>query len=148
MTLAGATALLAALVWFSPYQQAVVSKLSGLAQSLPFVTPSVASRVSPPPVQPAASRDSAPPLLSATPALPTQFPRVENPSPSPETFESGTIRTIKRGDQIVKVALEVYGFSNSTVIDWIKKNNPQLRNINRLDVGMQLALPPLPADLR
>jgi hypothetical protein len=48
----------------------------------------------------------------------------------------------------VKVALDVYGSANSTVIDWIKKNNPQLRNINRLDVGMQLALPPLPADLR
>ena len=148
MTLAGATALLAALVWFSPYQQAVLSKLSGLAQSLPFVTPSVASRVAPTPGQPAVARDSAPPLLSATPALPTQSPRLENSLPAPETLELGTIRTIKRGDQIVKVALEVYGFSNSAVIDWIKKNNPQLRNINRLDVGMQLALPPLPPDVR
>ena len=82
------------------------------------------------------------------PALPTQSPRLENPLPAPETLELGTIRTIKRGDQIVKVALEVYGFSNNAVIDWIKKNNPQLRNINRLDVGMQLALPPLPPDVR
>ncbi len=148
MTLSGATALLALLLWFSPYQQVVLSKLSGLAQSLPFVTPSVASRVAPTPGQPAVPRDSAPPLLSATPALPTQSPRLENPLPAPETLELGTIRTIKRGDQIVKVALEVYGFSNSAVIDWIKKNNPQLRNINRLDVGMQLALPPLPPDVR
>jgi phage tail protein X len=59
-----------------------------------------------------------------------------------------TVRTVKRGDQIVKVALEVYGSSNSAVLDWIKKNNPQLRNVNRLEVGMQLALPPLPADVR
>jgi general secretion pathway protein A len=148
MTLAGATALLAALVWFSPYQQAVLSKLSGLAQSLPFVTPSVASRVSSTPGQPAVARDSVVPLLSATPALPTQSPRLESSLPSPETSELGTTRTVKRGDQIVKVALEVYGFSNSAVTDWIKKNNPQLRNINRLDVGMQLVLPPLPADVR
>ena len=148
MTLSSATALLALLLWFSPYQQVVLSKLSGLAQSLPFVTPSVASRVAPTPGQPAVPRDSAPPLLSATPALPTQSPRLENPLPAPETLELGTIRTIKRGDQIVKVALEVYGFSNNAVIDWIKKNNPQLRNINRLDVGMQLALPPLPPDVR
>ena len=148
MALAGATAFLAALVWFSPYQQVVLSKLSGLAQSLPFVTPSVASRVSSTPGQPTVARDSVPPLLSSTPALPTQSPRLESSSPSPETSEPGTIRTVKRGDQIVKVALEVYGAANSTVLDWIKKNNPQLRNINRLDVGMQLALPPLPADVR
>jgi len=148
MALAGATAFLAALVWFSPYQQVVLSKLSGLAQSLPFVTPSVASRVSSTPDQPTVARDSVPPLLSSTPALPTQSPRLESSSPSPETSEPGTIRTVKRGDQIVKVALEVYGAANSTVLDWIKKNNPQLRNINRLDVGMQLALPPLPADVR
>jgi general secretion pathway protein A len=148
MTLAGTTALLAALLWFSPYQKVVLSKLSGLAQSLPFVTPSVASRVSPTPVQPAVARDSVVPVLPATPALPTQSPRLESSLPAPETSELGTTRTVKRGDQIVKVALEVYGLSNSAVIDWIKKNNPQLRNINRLDVGMQLVLPPLPADLR
>jgi general secretion pathway protein A len=153
LTLAGATALLAALLWFSPYQEVVSSKLSSLAQSLPFATPSAASRVSPAPVQPAVARDNLFPVPSSTPALPTQSPRVEALAPSPEASEPAsvgpaTVRTVKRGDQIVKVALEVYGFSNSAVLDWIKKNNPQLRNVNRLDVGMQLALPPLPADVR
>jgi general secretion pathway protein A len=153
MALAGATALLAALVWFSPYQQVILSKLRSLAQGIPFVTSSVASRVSPPQEMPAVARDSILPVSSSTPALPTQSPRSAASSPSPETSEPasavpGTVRTVKKGDQIVKVALEVYGSSNSAVLDWIKKNNPQLRNLNRVDVGMQLALPPLPADVR
>jgi general secretion pathway protein A len=153
LILAGATALLAALLWFSPYQQAVLSRLSSLAQSIPFVTPSTASRVSPVPVQPAVARDSILPIPPGAPALPAQSSRLEGSSPSAEMSEPAsavptTLRTVKRGDQIVKMALEVYGSSNSAVLDWIKKNNPQLRNVNRLEVGMQLALPPLPADVR
>jgi general secretion pathway protein A len=153
MTLAGATALVAALFWFSPYQQVVWSKLSSLTQSMPFVTPSATSRVSPAPSRPAVARDNLLPVPPSVPALPTQSPRVETSSPPPEMSEPAaavpaTVRTIKRGDQIVKIALEVYGSSSSAVLDWIKKNNPQLRNVNRLDVGMQLTLPPLPADIR
>jgi general secretion pathway protein A len=153
MTLAGATALLAALLWFSPYQQAVLSQLSSLAQRIPFVTPSAASRVSPAALQPVVARDTILPVPSGAPALPTQSPRLEDASPAAAMSEPApaipaTVRTVKRGDQIVKIALEVYGSSNSAVLDWIKKNNPQLRNVNRLDVGMQLAMPPLPADLR
>jgi phage tail protein X len=55
------------------------------------------------------------------------------------------VRTVKKGDQIARVALEVYGSSNSAVLDWIRKNNPQLRDLNLIDVGTQLTLPPLPA---
>jgi general secretion pathway protein A len=153
LTLAGATALLAALFWFSPYRQVALSQLNSLAQRIPFVTPSVASRVAPTPIQPVVARDSILPIPPRMPALPTQAPRLESSSPTPETSEPAsavpaTVRTVKRGDQIVKMALEVYGSSNGAVLDWIKKNNPQLRDINRLDVGMQLTLPPLPADVR
>src|SRR5262245_39893243 len=91
LTLAGAAALLAALLWFSPYQEVVSSKLSSLAQSLPFVTPSAASRVSPAPVQPAVARDNLFPVPSSTPALPTQSPRVEGVAPSPEASEPASV---------------------------------------------------------
>ena len=59
-----------------------------------------------------------------------------------------TVRTVKKGDQIARVALEVYGSSSNAVLDWIKKNNPQLRNVNLVDVGTQLTLPPLPVGVR
>src|SRR5262249_60719529 len=93
------------------------------------------------------------PVGCSAPVLPTQPPKPAVPPPAPETSEAASavpamVRTVKKGDQIVRVALEVYGSSNSAVLDWIRKNNPQLRNLNRVDVGMQLALPPLPADVR
>jgi general secretion pathway protein A len=152
IALAGTTALLAALFWFSPYQEVALSKIN-LAKVMPFMTPSVASRISPPQETPAAVRDSLPPALISTSEQPTQPPRPAVAPPSPETSESApaaptTVRTVKKGDQVARVALEMYGSSNNAVLEWIRKNNPQLRDLNRVDVGMQLTLPPLPAGIR
>jgi nucleoid-associated protein YgaU len=58
------------------------------------------------------------------------------------------VRTIQKGDQIAKMARKVYGVSNPAVFKWIKQNNPQLQNVNRLEVGMQLTFPPLPFGVR
>jgi general secretion pathway protein A len=162
MAWAGTTALLAVLFWFSPYQEVALSKINKIMQ---FMTPSVASRISPPQETPAAGRDSVLPVASSTPALPEQPPTLVVSPPSPEASEPApavptavhtvpapavptTVRTVKKGDQIARVALEVYGSSSNAVLDWIKKNNPQLRNVNFVDVGTQLTLPPLPAGIR
>jgi general secretion pathway protein A len=152
MALAGSTVLLAVLFWFSPYQEVVLSHLN-LTKIMQFMTPSVASRMSLPQETPAAVRESLLPVSSSTPALPEQPPKLAVSPPSPETSEPApavpvTVRTVKRGDLIARVALEVYGSSNSAVLDWIRKNNPQLRDLNRVEVGMQLTLPPLPAGIR
>jgi phage tail protein X len=66
----------------------------------------------------------------------------------PTPAVSTTVRTVKKGDQVARVALEVYGSANNAVLEWIRKHNPQLRDLNRVDVGMQLTLPPLPAGIR
>ncbi len=152
MALAGTTALLAALFWFSPYQEVALSKIN-LAKVRQFMTPSVTSRISPPQETPAAVRDNLPPASVSPPAQPPQLPEVTVSPPSPETSEPVPVvpaaaRTVKKGDQVARVALEVYGSSNNAVLDWIRKNNPQLRDLNRVDVGMQLTLPPLPAGIR
>lgn len=152
IALAGATALLVALFWFSPYPQVVLSKinLANFTQSVTLFSP---TRVSPPQETPAAVRDSVPPGSASTPSLPTEPSRLETSPPSPETTEPTpavltAVRTVKKGDHIAKVALEVYGFSNNAVLEWIKQNNPQLRDMNHVEVGMQLTLPPLPSSVR
>jgi general secretion pathway protein A len=152
MALAGTPVLLAALFWFSPYQEIALSKIN-LAKVIQFITPSVVSRRSLPQGTPGVVRDILLPVPPSTPALPTQPPTLTVPPPSPEASEPSTavpatVRTVKKGDQIARVALEVYGSSNSAVLDWIRKNNPQLQNLNRVEVGMQLTLPPLPAGIR
>jgi len=152
IVLAGTLALLAALFWFSSYSQIIWSKihLTNLTQS---DTPSLLQRVFPPQETPAIVRDSAPPVAPSSPLLPTESPRVAAFPMPPETstFPQTTqvvVRTIQKGDQISKVAREVYGVSNRAVFEWIKKNNPQLQNVNRIDVGMQLTFPPLPSGVR
>jgi general secretion pathway protein A len=152
MALAGTPVLLAALFWFSPYQEIALSKIN-LAKTMQFMMPSAASRRSLPQGTPAAGRDILLPMSSSTPALPAQPPALTVPPPSPEAPEPSpavpaTVRTVKKGDQITRVALEIYGSSNSAVLDWIRKNNPQLQNLNRVEVGMQLILPPLPPGIR
>ena len=164
IVLAGTTALLAALFWFSPYQEVALSKIN-LARGRQFMAPSVASRTSLPQETPTAGRDSLPPASLSTPEQPVQPPKPAATPPSPETSESApavpttvytvptpaaptTVRAVKKGDQVARVALEVYGSSNNAVLEWIRKNNPQLRDLNRVDVGMQLTLPPLPAGIR
>jgi general secretion pathway protein A len=162
LALAGVTALLAALFWFSPYREVALSQINKIRQ---FMTPAVASRMSPPQETPAAGRDRILPVVSSTPALPEQPPTPVVSPPSPEALEPApavpttvptvptptvptTVRTVKKGDQVARVALEVYGSSSNAVLDWIKKNNPQLRNVNLVDVGTQLTLPPLPPGIR
>ena len=89
-------------------------------------------------------RDSAPPGSASTPLLRMEpSKRATFPQTAPVV-----VRTIQKGDQIAKVAREVYGVSNHAVFAWIKHNNPQLQNVNRIDVGMQLTFPPLPVGVR
>jgi general secretion pathway protein A len=152
MALAGTTALLGALFWFSPYREVTLSKIN-LTKIRQLLTPSVVPPMSPPQETPAAEGESLLPASSNTPALPVQPLQLEVPPPVPETSEPSsaapaTVRTVKKGDQITRVALEAYGASNGTVLDWIRKNNPQLRDLNRIEVGMSLTLPPLPPDVR
>jgi general secretion pathway protein A len=152
MVLVGTTALLAVLVWFSPSQEVALSKIN-LAKVRQFMTPSVVARLSPPQETTAAAHDSLLPVSSNTPAFPKPSPQFAVSAPAPAPLEHAstvpvTVHTVKRGDLVGRVALEVYGSANSAILDWIRKNNPQLRDLNRVEAGTQLTLPPLPASVR
>jgi len=152
IVLAGTLALLAALFWFSSYSQAVWSTIH-LSNLIPSETLSFLTRALPPQENSAVVRDNVSPVAPSSPLLPTEPSRVVAFPTPPETssFPQTTpvvVRTIQKGDQISKVAREVYGVSNRAVFEWIKKNNPQIENVNRIDVGMQLTFPPLPSGVR
>ncbi len=157
VAVAGATVLLGVLFWLSPYQQVMLSKidndgvvkhtLESLAQfaALMSTTPATSQKTSP-----SASVQSTQPVPESAPSLPSATPEVDAPGNPTETSEptspaAPVVRTIKKGDQLTKLAVEVYGASNQTVLAWIKKHNPQLRDMNRIGVGEQITFPPLPA---
>lgn len=174
LALAGTAALLATWFWFSPYPQVVLSRidkdgfvkqtLANLMQSvapapapapaapapLPQETP-VAPRDRVVPVERVVPADRVPPVAERPPTLPVEPIRREAPMPemaAPSQTGPDTLYTVKQGDQIAKLAVEVYGVWSPAVREWIRKHNPDLRDVNRIEVGMQLTLPPLPASLR
>jgi len=152
VAVAGALALLAAWFWFASSSQGILAKFH-LSSVTPSDTLAVLTRAFPPQETPAMVRDSSPPGAASTPLLPTEpskpaaFPLLPETSAFPQTA-SVVVRTIQKGDHISKVAREVYGVSNPAVFAWIKQNNPQLQNVNHIDVGMQLTFPPLPFGVR
>jgi hypothetical protein len=51
------------------------------------------------------------------------------------------IRIMNKGDYISKIALEVYGYANEEILALIKKHNPQIKDINRVEVGAKVLFP-------
>jgi general secretion pathway protein A len=152
VALVGALALLAAWWWFAAYAPGLFAKLH-LTRVTPSDTLAFLTRAFPPQEPPAGGRDSNPPGAASTPLLPTEPPKLAAFPLLPETpafpqTAPVVVRTIQKGDHISKVAREVYGISSPAVFAWIKHNNPQLQNVNHIDVGMQLTFPPLPFGVR
>jgi hypothetical protein len=53
-----------------------------------------------------------------------------------------------KGDYISKIALEVYGYANEEILALIKKHNPHIKDINRVEVGEKVLFPDSQAALR
>ena len=65
-------------------------------------------------------------------------------TPVPErTEESWTTVVVKEGDTLTAMALNVYGQADENIISLIQKHNPQLEDINLLEVGQKIVFPPL-----
>ncbi len=65
-------------------------------------------------------------------------------SPNMEQEEvSSRIRTIKPGEMISSVALEIYGFLNSYLYGMIHLANPDIKNLDLIIIGQTVFFPPL-----
>ena len=58
------------------------------------------------------------------------------------------VRIMSKGDYISKIALELYGYANEEILALIKKHNPQIKDINRVEVGEKVLFPDSQATLR
>ena len=50
---------------------------------------------------------------------------------------------VKPGDTLLELAIQVYGTANEKIIDLILGSNPQIKDINRIEVGQEILFPPL-----
>jgi putative secretion ATPase (PEP-CTERM system associated) len=53
------------------------------------------------------------------------------------------MKTMKEGDYVSKYVVEIYGYSNNTLIAWIHKHNPQMKDMARVKVGETIVFPAL-----
>jgi len=78
------------------------------------------------------------------------------PAPLPYTAAAPTVtgsddeplvRTVQRGDNLSRMAQEVYGFSNARIVQTVRDNNPGIRNVDLIFTGDQIVFPKLEAAL-
>src|SRR3546814_17038634 len=64
-----------------------------------------------------------------------------DPSAPTSTEDSGTVRTVRRGDTASKIIIEVYGNFSPGLLRLVEEANPQIADLNILDSGDRLNLP-------
>jgi len=55
--------------------------------------------------------------------------------------EEKRVITVKPGDTLLGLAMDVYGLADKKTIEWIKKENPGIRDVNRIEVGQKIVFP-------
>ncbi len=76
-------------------------------------------------------------------SVPVEAAEVVKTSAPERTEESWTTIVVKEGDTLTAMALNVYGQADENIISLVQKHNPQLEDINLLEVGQELVFPPL-----
>jgi general secretion pathway protein A len=55
--------------------------------------------------------------------------------------EQKKIITVKTGDTLVGLVMDLYGFADSKTIEWIKMQNPGINDANIIEVGQKIVFP-------
>jgi general secretion pathway protein A len=71
----------------------------------------------------------------ASPVLPESEEEASPPK------EEKRVITVKPGDTLLGLAMEVYGLADKKTLEWIKMKNPQIRNVNMIEPGQQIVFP-------
>ncbi len=89
------------------------------------------------------------PTPEAPPDPPSQNGLEPQPlDPAPEDTGSFPITvSVSPGENITDIAQEIYGFANEELFDLIKRNNPDITDLDAIKVGDKLILPALPEGL-
>lgn len=68
--------------------------------------------------------------------------------PSPKKKKYPVKAVVKKEDNLFRMTLRVYGFSNERVMNFVKKNNPSIKDIRHIEAGSIIVFPPLDASLK
>ncbi|MBE7558917.1 AAA family ATPase [bacterium] len=103
------------------------------------LTPATAESVLPAAVMETATRAE----VVEPPALAVPLVSVVQPPIFQVTSGRGVTRIVREGDFLSRLCVEVYGFSNSQVLELVREANPQIADVNRIMVGDVIRFPAL-----
>jgi len=66
-------------------------------------------------------------------------------APERENLTNWPVRVVKPGDTLAELATEVYGYVDQKVLKLVQKHNPEISNINLINVGQKIVFPPVSA---
>lgn len=102
-------------------------------------------------IQPAEAKPMPEPV--AVPALPSVPPPIPvetraalslpDITPAVEAPRKRMLRIVAPGDTLAGLTFDVYGRVDRPMLDWVKRNNPEIVNIDRIAVGQMIEFPPV-----
>jgi type II secretory pathway predicted ATPase ExeA len=54
------------------------------------------------------------------------------------------VRTVRAGDTLLGLAIKMYGYADESTLEKIQRENPDIRDVNMIDVGQKIVFPKLP----
>ncbi|MBW1922167.1 MAG: AAA family ATPase [Deltaproteobacteria bacterium] len=91
------------------------------------------------------SPESGTPMAHAREPKPPPVPTAAAEPVRPKPEEPPKIVVVKEGDTLTGLAASVYGWVDEGIIEMLKRSNPQIRDINWIDVGQKITFPPIHA---
>jgi len=80
----------------------------------------------------------------------SQFPAKKSPekykivqNEKPRGTEKKIV-TVKPGDTLLALAMEIYGYADGKMLEWIEKENPEIKDVNMIEVGQKIVFPHTP----
>jgi hypothetical protein len=158
-------ALLHAQDWLKGHAESPVSGSTGSNASLPVAQPAMPDTASPPEDRQAQATgtqqhvegDTLNPIVPVSPLNTASVPEQDTQTTaqhhvtheaSPPQKEAFPItKTMKEGDYVSKYAMEIYGYSNNTLIVWLHKHNQHIKDMARVKVGETIVFPALDTPL-
>lgn len=83
-----------------------------------------------------------PPAIVPQPAPEVRVEATAGPVANAERPDWQTV-TVKAGDTLTELAIMVYGRVDESILSSVKDNNPQIRDIDRIEIGQRIVFPPL-----
>jgi len=148
--------LMAGLFWASPYKNRVLSWVENSNLLKTIKLSPIIEKIEPSMVNPDLQEATLikkekgsllenPDLSKATHTYPIEKGIESFEGEIPELPESSfpAIRVVKEGDNLFRLTEDVYGFVNNRLVEYVKQNNPQLHNANKILVGEEIYFPEL-----